>query len=52
MHSIRRTDGKRRIEFQGKRTLFEWNFALKWRMTAGQIQGVSSGWETMRGDSS
>lgn len=49
--SVRRTDGKRRIEFQGKRKLFEWNFALKWRMNVGHVQGVSSGWE-MRGDSS
>ena len=52
MRSIRRTDGKRRIEFQEKRTLFEWNFELKWRMTAGHVQGVSSRWETMRGVSS
>lgn len=50
-HSIR-TDGKRRIEFQGKRTLFEWKFALKWRMIVGRVQGVSSGWEMMRGNSS
>lgn len=49
---IRRTDGKRRIEFQEKRTLFGWNFALKWRMAAAHVQGVSSGWEMMRGDSS
>lgn len=52
MHSIRTTDGARRIEFQGKRTLLERNFVLKWRMTPGHTQGVSSGQEKTRGDSS
>lgn len=51
MHSIRTTDGAR-IEFQGKRTLLEWNFVLKWRITPGHAQGVGSGEEKMRGDSS